>query len=174
MEFSVGDVHVVFSADRLGGLDDAALVEEVVDPEADATVFLLAGRADAWPSLGLRVAYAPSVGGFPFAVHVVPETGVLFVGAGRGVHAYQLDPPRPLWHDETDCGFWSWSQHGGVVLMSAELELAAWTAEGDKLWSTFVEPPWSFTVTDGVVSLEVMGELSAFPVLGGPSVTGVS
>ncbi|SDN22376.1 hypothetical protein [Allokutzneria albata] len=174
MEFSVGDVHVVLSSERLAGIDDADLVEEITAPDAEATVFLLAGRGDAWPALGLRVAYAPAVAGFPFAVHVVPETGVLFVGAGRGVHAYRLDSPRLLWHDETACGFWGWSQYGDVVLMSAELELAAWSTSGEKLWATGVEPPWTYAVHDGTVSLDVLGEPSSFPVRTGPPVTGVT
>ena len=174
MEFSVGDVHVVFSSERLAGMHDAALVEEITDPDAEATVFLLAGRGGEWPALGLRIAYGPAVPGFPFAVHVVPETGVLFVGAGRGVHAYRLDSPCLLWHDETPCGFWGWSQYGDVVLMAAELELAAWSANGDKLWSTRVEPPWTYAVDGGTVSLDVMGEPSSFPVRTGPYVTGVT
>jgi len=28
--------------------------------------------------------------------------------------------------------------------MSAELELAAWRTDGTKLWTTFVEPPWTY------------------------------
>lgn len=70
--------------------------------------------------------------------------------------------------DRADVGFWSWSQHGEFVLMSAELELAAWTAAGVKQWSTFVEPPWSFTVAEGTVALDVMGRTTVFPIAAGP------
>ena len=53
---------------------------------------------------------------------------------------YELAPsPRRLSEDSADVGFWSWAQHGETVLMSAELELAAWSSAGRKLWSTFVE-----------------------------------
>ena len=53
--------------------------------------------------------------------------------------------------------------------MSAELEIAAWTAEGTKLWSTFVEPPWSYEVNQGVLTLDVMGTIIPFPATTGPA-----
>lgn len=42
--------------------------------------------------------------------------------------------------------------------MAAELELAAWTSSGEKLWTTVVEPPWSYQVFDDLVQLDVMGK----------------
>jgi hypothetical protein len=80
--------------------------------------------------------------------------------------------PRRLWEDEADTGFWSWVQFDDVVLMSAELELAAWTAEGVKLWTTFVEPPWSYSVSQGAVHLDVMGDRSSFSLRQGPRRSG--
>lgn len=53
--------------------------------------------------------------------------------------------------------------------MAAELELAAWTIQGEKLWSTFVEPPWDHEVRDDVVYLDVMGNHSSFPPRTGPA-----
>jgi hypothetical protein len=41
---------------------------------------------------------------------------------------------------------------------------------GQKLWTTFVEPPWDFTVKDGVVELDVMGEKRSFTLREGPTV----
>jgi hypothetical protein len=52
--------------------------------------------------------------------------------------------------------------------MSAELELAAWTTGGAKLWTTFVEPPWSYRVADGLVILDVMGDERTIGLSGGP------
>ena len=52
--------------------------------------------------------------------------------------------------------------------MSAELELAAWTLEGLKLWSTFVEPPWTYTVEKEMVQLDVMGNKMSFDIKKGP------
>lgn len=68
----------------------------------------------------------------------------------------------------TRLGFWSWSAHEGTVLMSAELELAAWNSHGEKLWTTPVEPPWHYSVQQGVVTLDIMGETRSFPLFGGP------
>jgi hypothetical protein len=63
-------------------------------------------------------------------------------------------------------GFWSWSVCPNAVLMAAELELAAWDRTGRKLWSRFVEPPWTFQVVNDEVHLDVMGERTEFPLLG--------
>jgi hypothetical protein len=47
------------------------------------------------------------------------------------------------------------------------LELAAWSTDGAKLWTTFVEPPWSH-VTAGQVVLDVMGAVRTFNLRSGP------
>jgi hypothetical protein len=91
---------------------------------------------------------------------LVPETHLLFIGAGRRLLCYDLLAPSRLWEDEADCGFWSWSRYGSVVLMAAELELAAWDLAGRKRWSRFVEPPWDDAVDGEVITLDVMGVTS--------------
>jgi hypothetical protein len=75
---------------------------------------------------------------------------------------------RRLWEDVTDFGFWGWRRHGDIVLMSAETELAAWDVSGRKLWTTFVEPPWSYKVLSDRLDLDVMGQKSSFDVRTGP------
>ena len=50
---------------------------------------------------------------------------MIVIAACRRLLAYELARPARLWEDEADCGFWSWTRRGRVVLMSAELELAA-------------------------------------------------
>jgi hypothetical protein len=104
----------------------------------------------------------------------VPDTGVVFIGAGTRVVAYrrqQTGAWRRLFVDEAAMGFLAWRQHGKLALMSAELELAAWTTAGVKLWSTFVEPPWSYAVVGPDVHLDVMGTAHAFPARTGPRPT---
>lgn len=101
---------------------------------------------------------------------LVTELGILFMGAGERLLAYDCsNTPRRLWMDQADTGFWSWSRYGDVVLMSAELEFAAWSIEGVKLWSTFVEPPWTYTVAQGKINLDVMGRHTSFLIEKGPS-----
>jgi hypothetical protein len=53
--------------------------------------------------------------------------------------------------------------------MSAELELAAWTVAGTKLWSMFVEPPWNYTVEGARMRLEMLGRVAQFPLRQGPN-----
>jgi hypothetical protein len=47
------------------------------------------------------------------------------------------------------------------------LELAAWDPQGEKLWSTFVEPPWDYRVTGDRVQLDVIGRKSDFELAQG-------
>jgi hypothetical protein len=86
------------------------------------------------------------------------------------------DPRRPrsrlvrgLWVDAANTGFWAWALHGDVVIMSAELELAAWTDAGEKLWMTSMEPPWTYTVSDGTLALDVTGRVQSFSLRRGPA-----
>ena len=147
----------------------AVLVEEFDVEEAggDACMIAVTTTGD-WPSLVVAQRYQGSEAGFHPGVLIVPESGVLFVGAGERLLAYNVAGPTRLWEGQTDCGFWSWQQHGAVVLLSAELELAAWTTAGKKLWSTFVEPPWSYRVENGQVHVDVMGRQSSFSLSKGP------
>lgn len=102
-----------------------------------------------------------SAGGFNPGLHFASEHQTLFVGAGERLLCYRMgDDVHRLWEERTDCGFWSWRQYGDIIVMAAELELAAWHADGTKLWTTFVEPPWDYSVVGSEVRLDVMGKLS--------------
>jgi hypothetical protein len=78
-----------------------------------------------------------------------------------------LHEPGPV---VVHAGFWGWSVHKSVVLMAAELEFTAWSKSGEKLWSTMVEPPWSYQVAGDRIELDVMGNITEFPVSSGPEV----
>lgn len=123
-----------------------------------------------WPRLVVTQRYAPFAPGFTPGVLYVPEQRQLFIGAGTRLIAYHARSGRWCrnWLDEAQCGFWSWRQHDDVVIMSAELEIAAWRTDGTKLWTTFVEPPWSYQVVSGQVTLDVMGAARTFHLSKGP------
>ncbi len=70
---------------------------------------------------------------------------------------------------ETTDWFWGCARHGDRVILSAELELAAWDLHGRKCWSVFVEPPWEYEVLAGMIELDVMGTKSSFPLDVGPT-----
>jgi hypothetical protein len=95
---------------------------------------------------------------------LVPAQRQLFIGAGTRLLAYHARSGawQRSWIDDAELGFWRWRQHGDVVVMSAELELAVWTTDGTKLWTTFVEPPWSYQVEADQVVLDVMGAVRTF------------
>lgn len=100
--------------------------------------------------------------GFHPGILVVEETHLLLIGAGTRLLAYDLRSVKRLWQDEADTGFWGWERHDDIIFMLAELEFAAWDIHGKKLWTTYVEPPWGFTVRGDQVELDIMGELSTF------------
>lgn len=106
-------------------------------------------------------------GGLGPAAALIPEPARLFLGAGLELVCYDLAHPSRLWRDHADHGLHGWEVIGSVVLMSAELELAAWDTSGHKLWTTFVEPPWSYTIEGDRIRLDVMGEVSQFGLRSG-------
>jgi hypothetical protein len=171
---TVGQYTLSSHPDRLPDMygnyaEHAGLVEEfdLQSPEGKSC-FLAVSRGVGWPFLVVAQRYDPS-GGFHPGVLLVPETNLLFVGAGERLLAYRLDGPSRLWMDRTSCGFWGWARHGDRVILSAELELAAWDVHGRKSWSVFVEPPWSYEVSAGMIELDVMGMKSRFPLDAGPA-----
>ena len=102
----------------------------------------------------------------------MPETGLLLIGAGERLLAYDIRVPERLWEDRAEFGFWAFARHGDVILMLAELELAAWTTGGRKLWTMFVEPPWTCTVSGQTVTLDVMGQVRSLDLRTGMLVKG--
>ena len=147
----------------------AALAEDFnIRSSEGANCFLAVKRRNAWPFLVVAQRYEPAGGGFYPGTILIPETNLLFIGAGTRLLAYDLIGIKRVWEDVADIGFWGWARHGNQVVMSAELELAAWDIRGKKLWTTFVEPPWDYSVTNDVVNLDVMGKQSSFPLETGP------
>lgn len=135
--------------------------------------FFAVGEQGSWPSLVVTLWCVPGEeSGFHPCALVVPETDIAFLGGGERLLGYDLTGPVRLWEDSANTGLWSWDRYGGFVLMSAELELAAWDVRARKLWTTFVEPPWSYTVHKETVHLDVMGKLSSFHLATGPKAGG--
>jgi hypothetical protein len=170
---TVGPYTVSCHPDRLPDLygqyvERAGLVEEFDLEGTEGTCcFLAVSRGVGWPFLVVAQRYDPA-GGFRPGGLLVPETGLLFIAAGERLLAYRLDSPARLWMDTTDCGFWGWARHGERVILSAELELAAWDVHGRKSWPMFVEPPWGYEVSAGMIELDVMGTKSSSPLAAGP------
>lgn len=143
-----------------------ATLAEQIDLDEPGLCCITVARGSGWPFLVVAQSIGRAVGLGPGAL-IAPDRDVLFVGGGERLLAYDLRQPRRLWEDSVEGGFWGWSRHGDVVLMAGELELAAWTVTGERLWSTFVEPPWSFGVEGETVRLDVMGKVDSFPLRSG-------
>ena len=56
-------------------------------------------------------------------------------------------------------GFWGWTRVGDLVVCAEELEFGVFTIEGLLVWSTFVEPPWEWSIERDKVKLDIMGTL---------------
>jgi hypothetical protein len=142
------------------------------DVSSKGTRFCVTVSDGSWPSLVISQSCEPHGGGFYPGALIVPETDVLFLGAGEKLWAYDLATPKRLWQESVEYGFLGWARHGDVALMSAECELSAWDLEGRKLWTAldlvYVEPPWSYSVEGETLILDVMGKIFRFPLKKGP------
>lgn len=142
------------------------------DDHCDTCFIAVAHSRHDWPFLTITQQFAPSGRGFEPGAILIPETNRLLIGAGTRLLAYNLETIERQWEDMADTGFWSWSRHKNTIIMSAELEMAAWDLSGKKLWSTFVEPPWNYDVVGNAVTLDVMGVKSTFDLVDGPTKKG--
>ena len=151
----------------------AALVEHFDAKKEQATLLGVAlwSRAEKdWPRVVITQRFSPGLtSGFIPGVVVIPETHIVFMGAGTLLLAFDMREPRRLWEDFTQVGFWGWRRHGEAVLMSAELELAAYDTVGQRRWSVEVEPPWSYSVENNEVVLDIMGTIQRFSLVAGPT-----
>lgn len=173
--FTVGEYTICLQSDGLPSLFNeyskrAALAEHIDLSESEGnTCYLSVAKQNMFAFLVVAQRYCPGlVGGFYPGALLVPETNILFIGAGERLLAYDLIEPKRIWEDTADVGFWGWCRHGDVIIMLAELECAAWDIKGKKLWTTFVEPPWDYSVSGEMLHLDVMGKKTSFPLDKGP------
>lgn len=126
--------------------------------------------SSSWPEIIVCQRYSPSDGGFSPGILLVPETCTLFIGAGERIVGYDIRARQKLWEEPIDCGFWGWEKVGEHVLLVAEMEFGVWTSSGERLWSTYVEPPWDFHVNGNVIELNVMEKKRRLRISDGSSV----
>ena len=100
--------------------------------------------------------------GFNPGILVVPETDTLFIGAGTVARTYDLKKQIRKFHKEFIFGFWGWSRHKNLIIMQEELEFGVYSIDGNEKWSTYVEPPWTFSIEDDRVKLTVMDKISYY------------
>ncbi|MGO6984308.1 hypothetical protein [Rhizobium leguminosarum] len=145
---------------------NAAFVDQVKPSTQEGRDLFLGvcdkGSSHRWPEIVITQRYEDASGTFHPGFLVVPEASILFIGAGERLLGYDVERRERVFEDRTDYGFWGWTRQGDYVLMSAELEFAVWRKTGEKLWSAFVEPPWSFNVSGENVELDIMGQLKIF------------
>ncbi|MEL6839768.1 MAG: hypothetical protein AAFP85_10775 [Pseudomonadota bacterium] len=166
-----GDLPSIFTA----YLDHADYVDKIDldNPEGRFLFFgaLNRGQEDGWPSIISAQKYRDERRTFTPGFLVVPNTSLVFVGAGERLLCYDVQNKTRLWEDETTFGFWAWRRFDRYVLMSAEIEFGVWDQHGKKLWTVFVETPWGYEVKNDYVELNVMGTRTIYKLSDGAKVS---
>lgn len=98
--------------------------------------------------------------GFHPGILLIPETELLFIGAGKILKIYDLKNHVMIFQKELSFGFLGWERSGDYVMMLEETELGVYNLNGKELWFAYVEPPWTFEVENDTIILNVMDELS--------------
>jgi hypothetical protein len=157
--------------------DDADLVEELnldilqQDPNGSNICFLVVqdNANKQRYKMTLTLGYSPSEPAFHPELLYIPETTLLFIGAGECILVYKLDPVSRVVEDRANLGFLAWRRYKNYVIMEAETEIAVWTLAGKKQWSHFVEPPWNYQFEGQRMHLTSLGKTVSFPIDVGPS-----
>jgi len=111
------------------------------DPGAGAMTVVVSHR-ERGSLLRLQVHGAPLEHTWrPLALLFVPETGILFAGAGTTAVAIDVNKGRRIWTDGKSDLIWCWLRAGDVMVLVDELELTAYDLHASKLWRTYIEPP---------------------------------
>jgi hypothetical protein len=137
----------------------ASYVDDIDTEETQGIPLFVSVSSDAssTPDLISTQRYKPG-NGLSVGCLLVPEKAHLFIGAGEKIVCYDVAASKRLWIETTPHGFWRWVQIDDYIIMSAEIEFAVWNTVGEKLWSTFVEPPWTFTASKWVIKFDIMGK----------------
>jgi hypothetical protein len=108
---SLDDYTLLCQADGLPDLFDeyvrhALLAEQLqLADDGGKVCFAAVQQGGGWPFLVVAQRYSPAGGGFHPGVVLLPETGLLLLGAGERLLAYRLHPPARLWEDRAEAGF---------------------------------------------------------------------
>ena len=119
--------------------------------------------------LVVLLGYSPSEPTFHPEVLLIPETKLLYIGAGERILVYDLNNYTRLLKDIVRDGFIRWERYGQYIIMLAEMEIAVLDIYGKKLWSQLVEPPWDYSIEGQLLHLHVQEKHFSFSLDDGPS-----
>jgi len=129
--------------------------------EAGTPIYIGIRQGEEWYSTVIAFRSDPiDYGGFHPGLLLEPMTDTLFIGAGTVIRTYDLKHQQKKFEKVLPCGFWAWTRHKDLIVMQEELEFGIYTLEGQEMWSTFVEPPWTFEIQGKEVKLNVMEEIT--------------
>ncbi len=138
---------------------------DLKNPEGEFVTHSIFSEANTHPDLIVIQKSTPSPRDtFCPGILITLKTDLAFIGAGERLLCYDLKEKKRLCEDTAALGFLQWKQFNDTVILSAELEMAAWDSTGKKLWRAYVEPPWHYIVDGETVTLDVMGEIEKFNI----------
>ncbi len=158
----IGDIC---SGTRSAGPETYVEKFDIKNPKGEFVTHSIFSEANTYPDLMVIQKSIPSPSDtFCPGILITTNTHLAFIGAGERLLCYDLIEKVRLWEDRAEFGFFQWQQFGDIVVLSAELEMAAWDDTGKKLWRAFVEPPWHYRVDGETVMLDVMGQIENFNI----------
>ena len=92
----------------------------------------------------------------------IQETKTLFVGAGRKSLTYSLKDKVKLSDRSLAAGFWYWAKHDKFIVLVEELEIAVYNYDGNFIWETKAEPPWSYGIEGNILTLDIMDNITKY------------
>lgn len=170
VSFSVGNYNLNFEQGKLPNIyesyiKNAKLVEEYDINNRDAQLFFLSvGIAEKWPFITIAQRYEPYMSGFEPGVLLVPETDMLFIGAGERILIYDLKEIKKFDEDYNYPGFLEWIRYKEYIFMLAELEVGCWRITGEKMWNRFAEPPYNITFENDSIIIQMDNETVKFDI----------
>lgn len=92
----------------------------------------------------------------------LPETKTLFIGGGRKAMTYSLKDKMKLSDRNLAMGFWYWAKHETFIILVEELEIAVYNSEGNFIWETRADPPWSYGIENNILTLDIMDTIAKY------------
>lgn len=92
----------------------------------------------------------------------LPDTKTLFIGGGRKAMTYSLKDKRKISNRTLAMGFWYWAKHENFIIMVEEFEIAVYDYEGNFIWGRRAEPPWSYGISNNILSLDIMDTITKY------------
>lgn len=131
--------------------------------DAGTPVFIGIEEADKWEMMIVAFNAEPIDDTFFHPeLFFIQETKTLFIGAGRKALTYSLKDKLKVSNRSLAAGFWYWAKHDKFIVLVEELEIAVYNYDGNFIWKTRAEPPWSYGIAGNILTLDIMDNITKY------------